>query len=157
MSAPRDEMELKEEAIRAQYAAAATLLAGLDHSPRLAKAQVAAVEAEKSPGTGFRTRFRSTTPGLVTRPTTRPEGVRLIERIEAVGGDDPLVAPLEATVLQSLRRALAIALAVGEAFSEGTGLVELKKANLEGRLRLVIDGDRASLGDGVIELEWVKP
>ena len=134
MSAPRDEMELKEEAIRAQYAAAATLLAGLDHSPRLAKAQVAAVEAEKSPGTGFRTRFRSTTPGLVTRPTTRPEGVRLIERIEAVGGDDPLVAPLEATVLQSLRRALAIALAVGEAFSEGTGLVELKKANLEGRL-----------------------
>ncbi|MBK6857093.1 MAG: META domain-containing protein [Microthrixaceae bacterium] len=30
-------------------------------------------------------------------------------------------------------------------------------SNLEGRLRLVIDGDRASLGDGVIELEWVKP
>ena len=134
MSAPRDEMELKEEAIRTHYAAAATLLAGLDHTPRLGKPQAAAVEAEKSPGTGFRARFRSTTPGLVTRSTARPEGVRLIERIEAVGGDDPLVAPLEATVLQSLRRALAVALAIGEAFSEGTGLVELKKANLEGRL-----------------------
>ncbi len=38
MSAPRDEMELKEEAIRAQYGAAASLLAGFDHAPRLAKA-----------------------------------------------------------------------------------------------------------------------
>jgi energy-coupling factor transporter ATP-binding protein EcfA2 len=36
--------------------------------------------------------------------------------------------------LHALRRALAIALAMGATFAEQTGLVELKKANLEGRL-----------------------
>jgi hypothetical protein len=134
MTTPRDEMELKEEAVRAQYAAAAGLLAGLDHAPRLAKAQVVEAEGERSPGIGVRPRFRSTTPGLVTRTPSRPEGVRLVERVMAVGGDDPIVAPVEATVLQALRRALAIALAMGEGFSGQTGLAELKKANLEGRL-----------------------
>jgi hypothetical protein len=134
MSGQRDEMELKEEDIRAHYAAAAAMLAGFDHTPRLAKAQVTESPAEKSPGTGTRPRFRSTTPGLATRQMARPEGVRLIERIEGIGGDDPIVAPVEATVLQGLRRALAIALAVGDMFSGQTGLTELKKANLENRL-----------------------
>ena len=134
MSAPRNEMELKEDEIRAHYAAAAAMLAGFDHAPRLATARVVEAPAERSPGIGTRPRFRSTTPGLVTRSVARPEGVRLIERIEGIGGDDPIVAPVEATVLQALRRALAIALAVGEAFSGQTGLVELKKANLENRL-----------------------
>ncbi|OYX43625.1 MAG: AAA family ATPase [Rhodobacterales bacterium 32-67-9] len=134
MSAPRDEMELREDAIRVHYAAAAAMLAGLDHAPRLAKAQVVEAPAERSPGIGGRPRFRSTTPGLVTRTTARPEGVRLIERIEGIGGDDPIVAPVEATVLQALRRALAVALALGEVFSGQTGLTELKKANLENRL-----------------------
>ncbi|MGB2892580.1 MAG: ATP-binding protein, partial [Albidovulum sp.] len=63
-----------------------------------------------------------------------PEGVRLIERTLGIGGDDPIVDPVEAVVLQALRRALAVALAVGEAFSGQTGLAELKKANLENRL-----------------------
>lgn len=134
MSAPRDEMELKEEAIRAQYGAAASLLAGFDHAPRLAKVQVAEAVTERSPGIGVGARFRPTTPGLVTRTPVRAGSVRLIERISAVGGDDPIIAPEEATVLQALRRALAIALAVGEGFSGQTGLAELKKANLEGRL-----------------------
>ncbi|SPH24503.1 hypothetical protein DEA8626_03555 [Defluviimonas aquaemixtae] len=134
MTAPRNEMELKEDEIRAHYAAAASMLDGLDHAPRLAKAQVVDQPRERSPGIGARPRFRSTTPGLVTRSTARAEGVRLIERIEGIGGDDPIVAPVEATVLQALRRALAIALAMGEAFSDQTGLTELKKANLENRL-----------------------
>ncbi|HQU68823.1 MAG TPA: ATP-binding protein [Albidovulum sp.] len=134
MSEARGEMELKEEAVRAQYAAAASLLAGFDHAPRIAKARVAEATAERSPGVGTRPMFRSTTPGLVTRPMARPGGVRLIERIEGIGGDDPIVDPVEATVLQALRRALAIALALGEAFSAATGLTELKKANLENRL-----------------------
>lgn len=129
--ATRDTMELKEAAIRAQYAAALGLLTGFDHAPRLGRAvEVAAVE--RSPGIGTRPRFRSTTPGLVTRPTARPGGVRLVERIESFG--DGLVSPVQASALQALRRGLAIALAMGEGFAEGTGLVELKKANLEGRL-----------------------
>ncbi len=133
MSGQRDEMELREEAIRAHYAAAEAMLAGFDHAPRLAKAGAPeAVERSSGVVTGAR-RFRSTTPGLVTRPTARAEGVRLIERIEAVGGD-ALPGPVQAAVLQGLRRALAIALAVGAEFSEVTGLAELKKANLEGRL-----------------------
>ncbi|PKP73861.1 MAG: AAA family ATPase [Alphaproteobacteria bacterium HGW-Alphaproteobacteria-6] len=134
MSVPRGEMELKEEAIRAHYAAAAAMLQGFDHAPRVATARVVEVPAARSPGIGARPRFRSTTPGLVTRSTLRPEGVRLIERIEGIGGEDPIVDPLEATVLSALRRALAIALAVGEAFSGQTGLDELKRANLENRL-----------------------
>ena len=131
MSSARDTMELREEAIRAQYDAALALLTGFDHAPRLAKAvEVAAVE--RSPGIGTRPRFRSTTPGLVTRSTARPGGVRLVERVEGLG--DGLVSPLQASVLTALRRGLAIALAMGESFSAQSGLGELKKANLEGRL-----------------------
>lgn len=133
MSGMRDEMELREEAIRAHYGAASALLAGLDHAPRLAQAREMA-PVERSPGVaGTGRRFRSTTPGLVTRATVRAEGVRLAERVQAVGGDD-LPTPAQASVLQALRRGLAIALAVGEAVSDASGLVELKKANLEGRL-----------------------
>ncbi len=127
----RDTMELKEDAIRAQYGAALALLTGFDHAPRLGKA-VEVATPERSPGIATRPRFRSTTPGLVTRSTVRPGGVRLVERIEALG--DGLVSPVQASALQALRRGLAIALAMGEGFAEASGLVELKKANLEGRL-----------------------
>ena len=131
MSGTRDTMELGEPAIRRHYGAALALLTGFDHAPRLARAS-AAPQAERSAGIGTRPAFRSTTPGLVTRPTARPGGVRLIERIEGLG--DGLISPLQASVLGALRRSLAIALALGETFSDSTGLVELKKANLEARL-----------------------
>jgi energy-coupling factor transporter ATP-binding protein EcfA2 len=127
-------MELREAAIRAHYPAAAALLTGFDHTPRLARPRAAeAPAAERSPGIPGRPRFRSTTPGLVTRSTARPEGVRLLDRI-AAADDDPIPEPLEASVLQALRRALAIALAMAETYAEATGLAELKRANLEGRL-----------------------
>ncbi|WP_299300999.1 ATP-binding protein [uncultured Litoreibacter sp.] len=132
MSQSADFMELKEDDIRAHYAAATAMLEGVDHTPRIAKAKEAPA-AERSSGIGTRRRFRSTTPGLVTRSTARPEGVRLIERIEGVG-DDALPSALQATTLQALRRALAIGLTVGDQFSDATGLAELKRENLEGRL-----------------------
>jgi energy-coupling factor transporter ATP-binding protein EcfA2 len=128
----RDTMELREETIRAHYDAALGLLTGFDHAPRLAKPSVEAPQAERSPGIGTRPRFRSTTPGLVTRPTVRAGGVRLIERVEAQA--EGLLSPVQASGLHALRRALAIALAMAETFAEQTGLIELKKANLEGRL-----------------------
>jgi energy-coupling factor transporter ATP-binding protein EcfA2 len=128
----RDTMELKEDTIRSQYEAALNLLTGFDHAPRLAKPGAEAPQAERSPGIGTRPRFRSTTPGLVTRPTTRPGGVRLIERIEGLG--DGLVSPLQASVLHALRRGVAIGLAMGDTFAQQSPLSELKKANLEGRL-----------------------
>ncbi len=106
--------------------------AGFDHAPRLAKPLTTEAAPERSPGIGTRPRFRSTTPGLVTRPTTRAGGVRLVERIEATG--DGLITPLQASAMNALRRALAISMAMTDTFSEQTGLVELKKANLEGRL-----------------------
>ena len=77
-------MELREEAIRAQYGAALGLLSGFDHAPRLAKA-VDAVVPERSPGLGVRRGFRSTTPGLVTQNAARPGGVRLIDRVQSSG------------------------------------------------------------------------
>ena len=130
MDGSKDQMELGEEAIRGQYAAALALLTGFDHAPRLATAREVAA-AEVSPGIGSRPRFRPTTPGLVTRPTARPGGVRLVERVE---GSSDLVSPLQASLLQGLRRALAIALAIGAQFADATGLKELKRANLEARL-----------------------
>ncbi len=130
MNGSKDQMELPEAAIRSQYAAALALLTGLDHSPRIGK-PVAPAAAETSPGIGTRPRFRSTTPGLVTRSTVRPEGVRLVDRVTGTGD---LISPVQASVLQALRRAIAISLAMGEQFSDVTGLRELKKANLESRL-----------------------
>jgi energy-coupling factor transporter ATP-binding protein EcfA2 len=134
MSVPADQMELREDAIRAHYAAAAALLAGLDHTPRIARAKAAAPTEDRSPGIARRRTFRSTTPGLVTRSTARPEGVQLIARIEGTDGGDPILSPVQATVLHVLRRALAISLAVAEGFAEQTGLKALKKQNLEAAL-----------------------
>jgi len=126
-------MELREETIRAHYDAAAGLLQGFDHAPRVARPREAAAP-ERSSGIGTRRAFRSTTPGLVTRRTTRPEGVQLLARIEDSDGGDILTTPLQATTAHGLRRALAIALAMGDQFSEATGLSDLKRANLEGAL-----------------------
>ncbi|MCB6179504.1 ATP-binding protein [Rhodobacter sp. Har01] len=138
----RDTMELKEEAIRAQYEAALGLLSGFDHAPRLAKALVEAPVAERSPGIGGRPRFRSTVVGMATRSTARPGGVRVAERVE--GLSDGLVSPVQAASLNVLRRALAIALAMGETFAAQSGLAELKRANLEGR---VPEAKRAEFGE----------
>ncbi len=131
MSGNRDVMELREEAIQAQYEPALGLLSGFDHAPRLAKAGEVAT-AERSPGIGSRPRFRSTVPGMATRSTARPGGVHLLERVEGLG--DGLISPLQASALHALRRGLAISLAMGESFGAQSGLAELKKANLEGRL-----------------------
>ncbi|KAJ54980.1 ATPase AAA [Actibacterium mucosum KCTC 23349] len=133
MSLPTDAMELPEGEISKHYGAAADMLTGVDHTPRIAKGKEAP-GPERSSGIGTRRRFRSTTPGLVTRSTARPEGVRLVDRIEGADGDDPLTSPLQATALHALRRALAIGLALGETFAEATGLAELKKSNLAGSL-----------------------
>ena len=138
----RDTMELKEETIRAQYDAALGMVVGFDHAPRLAKPLVGAPVSERSPGIGTRPTFRSTVPGMATRSTARPGGVRLGERIEGLG--DGLVSPVQAAVLNALRRSLAIALAMGETFSAQSGLAELKKANLEGR---VPEPKRAEFGE----------
>jgi energy-coupling factor transporter ATP-binding protein EcfA2 len=70
MSLNAGQMELREEAVRAEYPAALALLSGFDHAPRVGVArEVAAVE--RSPGVGAARRFRSTTPGLVTRQVVR--------------------------------------------------------------------------------------
>jgi len=129
MSSPRDTMELREDAIRAHYAPALALLQGFDYAPRLTQPRSLDAASERSPGVPTRALFRSTTPGLVTRPTTRPGSVHLLDRIDAAA-EDGLPTPAIATASQSLRRALAIALAMGQTFAERTGLTELKKANL---------------------------
>ncbi|MGO4914106.1 ATP-binding protein [Pseudogemmobacter sp. W21_MBD1_M6] len=145
MSMSSDQMELREDAIRGHYAAAAAMLQGLDHTPRVAAAKEVSAPEERSPGIGSARRFRSTTPGLVTRSTARPEGVRLTERVAATGGDDPLPSALQATVMQALRRAIAVALAVSDAFGQATGLAALKRANLDGALGTDKRGEFADL------------
>ena len=133
MSQTNDQMELREESIRAHYAAALDLLDGFDHTPRVAKNQSDA-KAQKSAGIGTRRAFRSTTPGLVTRRSARTDGVQLTTRIETVDGNDGLVSPLQAHVQNGLRRAIAISLAIAEEFSERTELKDLRRNNLEGAL-----------------------
>ena len=132
MSKTSDQMELRESDIVSHYAAALGMLDGFDHAPRIGEAAVEAAP-ERSSGVGTRRRFRTTTPGLVTKRTAAKEGVQIIDRIEAVG-DGALVTPVQASVMNALRRALAIALAVGDQFAEATGLADLKRANLEGAL-----------------------
>ena len=130
-----DLMELKEELIREKYSAAESLLDGFDHTPRLAKPKAGAAPAkEKSSGIGTRRRFRSTTPGLVTKSTARAEGVHIINRVQEADDDDILVSPMQANVLNSLRRALATSMVVADQFADHTGLSQLLKDNLEGGL-----------------------
>ncbi len=131
MSQTGNVMELREDDITKHYASALAMLQGFDHAPRIAKSE--APQAERSSGLGTRRAFRSTTPGLVTRRTERPQGVQVLAAIEAVGEGD-LVTPTQAAVQTGLRRAIAIAEAVAEQFGERTGLVDLKRANLAGSL-----------------------
>ena len=134
MSNTSDLMELKEDLIREKYSAAESLLGGFDHTPRLAKAKDAAPRKEKSSGIGTRRRFRSTTPGLVTKSTARTEGVHIIERVEGADDGGVLTSPVQAHVLFALRRALATAMVVVDQFSDHTGLSALLKDNLGGGL-----------------------
>ncbi len=134
MSTSADLMELKEEQIREKYPLAEAMLNGFDHTPRIAKKRDVDEPRERSSGIGTRRRFRSTTPGLVTQSTARPEGVKLIERIAGSDEDDPLISPLQANVMQALRRALAVAQAVCDQYAEQTGLADLMRDNLQGSL-----------------------
>ncbi|MFS4580993.1 ATP-binding protein [Phaeobacter sp. C3_T13_0] len=145
MSVSGNQMELREEDIRKHYTAAVAMLEGFDHTPRIAKSAVEGKASERSSGIGSRRRFRSTTPGLVTRSTARPEGVHLVSRIEAADEDDPLTSPLQATLQHTLRRALAIALAMGEAYADVSGLGDLKRANLAGSLDATRKGEFTEL------------
>ncbi|WP_299483862.1 ATP-binding protein [uncultured Roseibium sp.] len=133
MTVSNDLMELKEDKIREKYSAAEALLTGFDHTPRIAAKREPDVVQERSPGLGTRRRFRSTTPGLVTRSTARPEGVQLSARIFQ-SDEDALTTPLQAGVLQALRRALSVAQVMSDQFAEQTGLSDLKRANLAGSL-----------------------
>jgi len=133
MTNAKNLMELDEAKIRAAYPAAMALLTGFDHTPRIAAAKNAPKKT-RSPGVGGHRPFRSTTPGLVTRSTARPEGVHLIERINEADADDPLTSPAQASVLRGLRRALAVANVVSDAFGEQSGLGDLMRDNLAGRL-----------------------
>ena len=145
MSLTSDQMELREDEIRSHYPAAYALLDGVDHTPRLASNKAAPTVVERSSDLPARRRFRTTTPGMVTRSMARPEGVKLLQRIESSDAEEALVSPSQANVMQALRRALAIALAMGEAYSEQTGLLALKKANLEGRLTADLMGEFSEL------------
>src|SRR5690606_24172500 len=99
MTVPRNEMELKEDAIRAHYQAATEMLMGIDHAPRIGTPRLTLPSVEKSPDVAsMQRRCRSTTPGLVTRATARTEGVRLLDRIAATDGDDPLTSATQAAV-----------------------------------------------------------
>lgn len=133
MSLTSDLIELRESDIRKHYAAATAMLEGFDHTPRIGRPDSDG-PSEVSAGIVRTRRFRSTTPGLVTRSTARADGVHLVARIEGADDEDALTSPLQATVLHGLRRSLAIALAIGEQFSEAMGLADLKRANLQGSL-----------------------
>lgn len=144
MSLSSDQMELREEDIVKHYPAALAMIDGFDHAPRIGKPREGA-KSEASTGIGTRRRFRSTTPGLVTRSTVRAGGVHLRATVEGADSDDALMSPVQATVLQGLRRALAIAMAVGEAFGERTALAEMKRSNLQGSLGAGQKGEFTSL------------
>ncbi|MEL6465236.1 MAG: ATP-binding protein [Pseudomonadota bacterium] len=133
MSQTSDQMELREAEITAHYPMALSMLQGFDHAPRIGKGKEVP-QQERSSGVGTRRRFRTTTPGLVTRRTTPTGAVQLMATIEGADDDDALMSPVQATALNALRRAIAIALAVAENYASLSGLGDLKRANLEGAL-----------------------
>ena len=147
MSQTGDLMELKEERITEKYTPAESLLNGFDHTPRLAKKSGAAPAAaqEKSPGIGRRRRFRSTTPGLVTQSTARPEGVHLIDRVHSIGESQLITSPIQANILTCLRRALATSMVVSDQYAQHTGLSEMLKDNLAGKLSKSQEADFSEL------------
>lgn len=133
MSQTSDQMELREGEIVAHYPVALAMLQGFDHAPRIGAARdVPGVE--RSSGIGTRRRFRSTTPGLATRRTVPTGAVQVMATIEGADAGDALMSPVQATVLNALRRALSIALAVAENYASVSGLGDLKRANLGGAL-----------------------
>ncbi|MBV1895833.1 MAG: ATP-binding protein [Rhodobacteraceae bacterium] len=134
MSLTSDQMELREADIVKHYPAAVAMLDGFDHTPRIGAATTPARAEERSPGITRHRRFRSTTPGMVTQRTARPEGVHIINRVEGSDDSDVLTSPQQAIVMQALRRALAISLAMAENYGEQTALADLKRANLAGDL-----------------------
>lgn len=134
MSMTSDQMELREKDIRAHYAAAATMLDGFDHTPRIGTSVKTKEPKNRSSGIPTRRRFRSTTPGLVGHSTARPQGVQLLARIETIDDNDPIVSTGQAAVMNILRRSLAISLAVGENFADQTRLSDLKRDNRQGSL-----------------------
>ena len=144
MTLTADQMELREEDIRKHYPAATALLEGFDHTPRIGKGKEPA-RSERSAGIGTRRRFRATTPGLVTRLTARPEGVHLLDRIEASDEGDALTSPAQAVAMNALRRALAISLVVTEMYGKQTALAGLKRDNLQGSLAANRKGEFTAL------------
>ena len=133
MSQTTDQMELRETEITAHYPMALAMLRGFDHAPRIGKG-MSTPQQERSGGLGTRRRFRNTTPGLVTRRTAPAGAVQLLATIEGADDDDALMSPVQATVLNTLRRAMSIALAVAENYASISGLGDLKRANLESAL-----------------------
>jgi len=144
MSQTSDQMELREAEIVAHYPMALAMLQGFDHAPRIGKGRTAPV-TERSSGIGTRRRFRSTTPGLVTRRSTPTGAVQIMATVQAADAGDALMSPLQATVLNALRRAISIALAVAENYASVSGLGDLKRANLEGALPVARKGEFAEL------------
>ena len=133
MTQTADQMELREQEIVAHYPMALAMLQGFDHAPRIGKGKEAPAR-ERSVGVGTRRRFRSTTPGLVTRRTAPTGAVQLMATVEGADAEDALMSPVQATVLNGLRRAISLALAVAENYASVSGLGDLKRANLEGAL-----------------------
>jgi energy-coupling factor transporter ATP-binding protein EcfA2 len=132
MSASNDLIEIREDQIQAQYASVEVMLQGFDYTPRIAKPKEAPSQ-ERSAGLGTRRRFRSTTAGLVTKSTARPDGVHLLERIASCD-EDTLASPAQAVVGQSLRRALAVAISVADLYADAGALAAMKRENFDGRL-----------------------
>ncbi len=133
------QMELPEEAIRKHYPMALTLIDGFDYAPRIAKPAV-----EVDGGEPVRRSFRATTPGLVTSRVGRAEPVHLLRRVNEAGGDG-LMTPMQSRVLQCLRRGVAVASAVGDAFADRTGLADLKRRNFQGGLAAAQSGEFGDL------------
>lgn len=144
MSLTADLMELREEDVRRHYPQALHLLQGFDHAPRIAQG-TGAPAVERSPGIGTRRAFRPTTPGLTTQRAALPGSVHLLARIESVPGSEGLPSPLQATVAQAIRRALAIAMALAEQVALRSGLADLKRANAAGSLTPDRQADFAEL------------
>lgn len=126
--------EIPEKKIQDKAAQAKSLLENVTYTARNLK-DLASAPQELSAGISrSASRFRPTTPGLIhTAPTARPSAVRLMDKIMTATGSD-LPSPVPATVVQSVHRALSVALAISDTFAEMTPLGMRMKDNASGAL-----------------------
>jgi len=123
-------MEIKEADILKHYTSVFGLVTDFSYTPKAKKDS--GTEEVVSDTTYVRRTKRSHVSGI--KSTGSKSSVALMDTIEGVDGDDPLITEIQSHMIRVIRRAMAIASEVVDVFGNSTNLNRLKEANGNGRV-----------------------